>query len=386
MESNLDLSSLSLNKNQTETAIKTKNINNDIVLQEKLLENDDKIITNKPSLLLNQLKGALLVITAVFLFSLAAIFLKLSSTLNFGDHLFNRSMLQLSVFSIICKIKKVKIFSKQQYKSLLLLGMCYAIMLSTTFIALSFIDPSDVITIVNTSLIVTTLLSRVFLNERLTIVHLIAFFLTITGVLFIARPTFIFGNKLSSINNMTISQTIEVANQNEFKKYFGIGLALTGALCMGITNVLIKKLLTVKVHFAVVNLYPAYFTLPISVAISLIMFLFGFSHKNLKIEIKHYPLDIFYSLAAATCGVIGIGLFNMSYKYEEATKIVLIKTIDVFFSFLLQYIILGIKFDLFAVIGALLIIGSIIVLMIIKIFEFKISKLNCFCSFLVKKF
>ena len=78
--------------------------------------------------------------------------------------------------------------------------------------------PSDAAALGNTSIIFTAIIARIFLKEKLGIIHLIAIVFTITGVLFISKPSFLSfdastDNQTSSVLNETINQTSEVLDQ-----------------------------------------------------------------------------------------------------------------------------------------------------------------------------
>jgi hypothetical protein len=88
-------------------------------------------------------------------------------------------------------------------------------------------------------------------------------------------------------------------------------------------------------------------------------------------ERNDLPMDIFYSSLSAWISLFGQILLNISLKYEDATKIAIAKTIDVFFSAVLQYLLLNISMDYLNMLGA----GSILLgtsfVLIFKIFENK---------------
>lgn len=394
MEANLDLSCLSLNKRPTENndaekddCTKDKLVTNAVECETKIKEQK-----NSSKTLIRELKGALLVIIAVFLFSLSAIFMKFSFTLNFADHLVIRFLLQITVFYSICKFKSFKINAiKKQQKLLIIYGALCTIILIAYYLALVFVHPSDLITIANVSLIVTSILSRLFLKEKLTLIHLIVFLFCIFGIIVIARPPYLLRYFVKNESNYTLNATnctskFNFISNEQLDNYIGISLALISALLMGITNLFLKKFATFNISYAITSLYPTFFGLPLSITIALLMIIFGLSHKTINEEKQYYLSHILYSFFAALCGVLGIALFNISYRYEETTKIAIIKTIDVFFTFLLQYIFLKINFDIFSVVGAIFIIGTIIVLMFVKLFATQLTNSNCIFRFLVKKF
>lgn len=126
-------------------------------------------------------------------------------------------------------------------------------------------------------------------------------------------------------------------------------------------------------HWATSTIYVCWFGLPLSILISTILFAFKLSHTNFERERKDLPLDIFYSVCASCLSVVGQVFLNISFRYEDATKIAITKTIDVLFSFILQYILLSIAIDLLGLLGACSILTGTFFVLIFKLFENKYS-------------
>ena len=82
-------------------------------------------------------------------------------------------------------------------------------------------------------------------------------------------------------------------------------------------------------------------------------------------------MDIFYSVCASCLSVVGQIFLNIALLYEDATKIAITKTIDVFFSFILQYILLNIDIDLLGLLGACSILTGTFFVLIFKLLENK---------------
>jgi hypothetical protein len=68
----------------------------------------------------------------------------------------------------------------------------------------------------------------------------------------------------------------------------------------------------------------------------------------------------------ASCNQI---IFNLSLQYEDASKISIIKTTELFFIFLMQYFFLDIKTDYLNMIGAFLILTSTLIIILYKILD-----------------
>lgn len=138
---------------------------------------------------------------------------------------------------------------------------------------------------------------------------------------------------------------------------------------MFIWRIIISK----KVHFAVATIYSSYFGIPCSIIVSAALFLTGTSHKHFNYELHFHllPLQIFYSIASALCGIFSQVCLNLALNYEDASKISILKSLDLLFTFVLQFAILRIEPDLMSCAGAALILAGSTAVVTYKIIENK---------------
>ncbi len=165
-------------------------------------------------------------------------------------------------------------------------------------------------------------------------------------------------------------------------KIKGVSLGLVSALCMSICQVSIRKLLLFKIHFSIITIYPALIGLPFSILISLIL---NFTQKyriNTNNTTELYK-QLMFSSISGLCGTCALIFLNLALKNEDATKIGMIKTIGVLFSFILQYFLLNIYIDYIGLIGAICLLSGSVSIMIFKLNQTKLtnSKLFFFKSF-----
>ena len=75
------------------------------------------------------------------------------------------------------------------------------------------LTPSDAAALGNTSIIFTAVLARIFLKEQLGVIHFVAITLTITGVIFISKPSFLFGSLTApaSLNGTAFNESLSAA-------------------------------------------------------------------------------------------------------------------------------------------------------------------------------
>ena len=330
-----------------------------------------------------------------FCVSLSAIFIKLSKALAGSENSTVRYLVQLLIMSVIIFYRKENFLGpKNMRKWLVARGLIGSSSVVLGYFSLKYIDPSDFSTLNNLSVIETAIIARIYLKEKLTSFHFIATFLSLCGIFFILRPAFLFANKeQSAINESNITTTtlmLTNVSRSSTDTTIGVLLVITSALTLGVTHVIIKKLCTVKVHYSVVSFYPAVCGIPMGAIISVVLLVTKETHQNFEINEKsHLAMDMFYSIVAGILGSVALIFLNIALDCEDANRFAIIKTTDVFFSFLLQFIILGIQVDYLGVIGALFILTATFGIALVKILNAKYStriENNNFFKYLFYKF
>ena len=341
----------------------------------------------KPKSMFQLLKGYLLIIAFSLVISMNGILLKMSFTLSGSDSSTIRYFLQLVTMFIIAKCKKLSILGPPKERKLLTYrGLSGIAGLVFGFFAIKLINPSDLKVINHSNIIFTAILARIFLKEKLTFMHIVTFCLTVVGVVFIAQPRLLFKKYLSiDVLNQTLNETnAEIAirdsslvQDKSLQAILGVTFAIISAFGAGSSRVILKKLCNNKVHFSIATIYASYFGLPLSIILSVVLTLTGVTHKEfLEKEFKYLPMHLLYTTIAAFIGIFAQVLLNLALKYEDATKLGIVKTIDVFFAFILQYFLLNIKVNMFSIIGATSILLGAVLLLLFKIIEAKLSQMR----------
>lgn len=152
-------------------------------------------------------------------------------------------------------------------------------------------------------------------------------------------------------------------------------------------NVILKQLSNKKVHFSIATIYASYFGLPVSFIISLIMLITGTTQRDQELlkDIPSFTLQIFFSLMSGVSGVLSQIAKVTSYKHEDASKISIIRSTDLFFTYIFQYFFLNISTNIYSGIGALLIIFGTVLILVYKMVETNITKSNDKKSNLLKR-
>ncbi|CAF0820808.1 unnamed protein product [Brachionus calyciflorus] len=351
---------------------------------------------------LKNIRGYAYGLLFAFSMCMAHILVKMAPSLDAPNHSAVRYVIQLIVMYIFIKRNNLETLGpKSQQKLLILRGVVGSTAVIFGFFSVRYLDVSDLETLTNSAVVITAVLSRIFLNEKLTICHFFSLILTISGVFFIVRPSFLFGIEndmenflhlnLTHLNNSHKIHNIEIkdhSNRSLNETLIGVSMVLISAVCMSISQVAIRKLCLVKVHFSITSIYPALVGLPSSLLISFLLIETNNSSHNLLTEnLSDMFIEIGYSICAGIFGTMGLIFLNNALQYEDATKIGMVKTFSVFFSFFLQYIFLDITVDILGALGAIFIISAILIILAIKMFDKQLTKSkNCLVGFLLKKY
>ncbi|CAF0974644.1 unnamed protein product [Brachionus calyciflorus] len=365
---------------KSQTKLNDKNISEkgtDKLLEEpneNALESNEKtFLTNLNEKLFLPYRGYYYGLISAFSFCLSQVLMKKSKWLAGSDHSTIRYFTTFIFMAIFMKFKKMELTGpKKKIKLLLfrgLLGSCYLI---STYFAIMLIKPSDVTSLAHSGIIITAIMSRIFLKEKLTLAHILSIFLTAIGVMFISKPSFLFQVSAININNnISKNFTIEESNFEAYRLPLGISMTFLGSFFTSVAFLILKKLSNSKVHWAYSTICVTWFGFPLSILISIILIKLGIYHRDIDNEISELPMDIFYSFLASCLSLVTQIFLNKSFKYEDATKIAIIKTTDVFFSFLLQFLLLGINVDRLGIIGAMAILVGTFFVLVYKLMNSK---------------
>jgi drug/metabolite transporter (DMT)-like permease len=379
----------------------------------KLLKNDGakvkepevkEVTKSQPS---KSLWGITSAILSAFFLSLSNVFIKKTQLFSATEQTAIRYIIQAVIMLSVAIYLRLNIFGKKSDRKLLALrGIFGTIGLTTLHISVKLINPSDAVSLFHTNVIFVFILARILLKEKFNIIHILALVFAVTGVFLISQPSFLFKKESTLMNSSSSSLNVTSVNQStsssSFMYFLGVGIAMLGAFFSSAVAVLLKKLNDQKAHYSVAIAYAAYFGLPFTLLLSLLSYLFGIEKTNKLEHFKTAPAlawQIGFSLLSAFSGVLSQVLFNLALKYEEASKVSIIRSTDLFFIFILQvllfhfkcclfavqivtyilyfklkFFILDIYSNLFSLIGAVLIFTASVLIMVYKLVEKKWNK------------
>ncbi|RNA24470.1 solute carrier family 35 member G1 [Brachionus plicatilis] len=285
------------------------------------------------------IRGYLFGLLFAFSMCMANLLVKMGPSLDAPNHSAIRYAIQLVIMYAIIRYNKFEpLGPKSQRKLLIFRGIvgCGAVIFG--FFSVKYLDISDVETLTNSAVIITAILSRIFLDEKLTMVHFFSLILTIAGVLFVVRPNFLFGLEYKMENllkvNLSSNHSVKIhnieikdhSNRDFNETLIGVVMVMINAVCLSIVQVVIRKLCLVKVHFSVTSIYPAMVGFVTSMVLSGAMVGSGLSvHKEIESSLSDMLIEIGYSLTGGLLGTIGIVFMYYALKYEDATKIGMVK-------------------------------------------------------------
>ena len=257
------------------------------------------------------------IISSIFLV-FSNLLVKKTSFLNGFDQLIIRYFFQLIVLLVIALYKRLNLLgTKDQRKYLVIRGVFGAIGLECLYVSIRLVKPSDTTSLFACNVIFIAIISRIYLKEKFTVIHVIALVFIVVGVIFITQPSFIFAER-KMLNSTMLNITLENSSflySSEFLTSLGIGLALFSGCCFGTSAIFVKQLAKRNCHFTIVNLYASYFGLPVGIISSIIAYYSGIDSKDLSSINTSALIDGAYSVISAFAG--NFFLFQLKIIIED---------------------------------------------------------------------
>ena len=296
-------------------------------------------------------KGFLLVMISGFFISLQNYFMRKAEFFNAIEQTSFRYLFQLITLAIISQYYNENLFGPKEFRfKLLIRGFFGSLALLFLNMSVKLINPSDTIALFFSNVIIVAILARIFFNEKFSIASILAIILMLIGIVLISKPSFILKH---SVSNQTDNSTLIKNYLNSNMYIFGVGSALIAAFFASGSAILLKKLTVSNVHFSVVILFSSYVGFPVSLAISLVLLLTKneIKDRNKLENISYLGIQILFAFLSALTGCIHQIALNISYRYEDASKISIYRTLDLIFSFIMQFFLLNINPGFFSLIG-----------------------------------
>ncbi|CAF1078840.1 unnamed protein product [Didymodactylos carnosus] len=323
-------------------------------------------VKSSPSITQNifrTLSGIFYSLTSSFLFTCSTFVVK-QLKVDLLDALILRLILQTVTIIAFIIYKKYPFFSGTKKQLLLQLVCCLsgAGALTAFFVGYRYIPLPDLTTLAYTRVIWTLLLTSIIYREKPSIAILGAIPLAILGVIFVAQPTFLFNNKMPQVSNMILNSTITVTNSSKYR-YIGFSVALFCALSSSVNVILFKQLVTCKIKSSVLMFQF------VIVALSILIL-----NQFYKYFIEHKPIILLkwqFIIASFICllQILSSTLVQKAIKRENPSVYTILCSSDIIYAIILQNLFTNMKSDLFALLGSLLVISSVILIGGYKLFK-----------------
>lgn len=328
-----------------------------------------------------QSRGIIYAIGAAFLIALSNILVRKNKLFTGNENALVRYLLQFICMLPLAIVKKQNIFGKKEQRLILSLrGIFSCIGLIAFYSAISLINPSDAAALFNCSILFVVFGSRFILNEKLTLIHLISLVITFIGILLITQPRVFFLNQNILTNQTSENSTVQkntLLIKDQFK-IFGVVLALSSSIAFSLVSVILKYLANKKAHISIVLLYSSYYGIPCSILTSVVMIFTGLEEKKsfnrLLTETNNLKPDVYLVLLTGLISVSSQILINLALQLEDASKIAILKSTDLLFTFFLQHLILDIHPNILSTFGASMIFVGASMVLIYKIIEKRHTK------------
>ena len=291
---------------------------------------------------MNRIKGISLFVLASLCSTTNGALVKFMEGIPTGEIVFIMSMYAVLFFGVIITYEGVSMirFSQKKWVLLRVLGASAAILCKVW--SVQNLPLGNANALIFTSPIMTCVLARIFLKEKINPVHIFAILAGLGGLILIAKPTFIFPSDVTA----------------EVPLWYN-AVPILGAIFLSVAYVS-QRFIGTAVSGTVVAAYGVFFQM---LAGLLLQTVTGSSYVN--------PPCFTYRGLLPFCGLTLGCIFmavNKGLSYEKAATVSLIRNLDTVLAFFLQVVAFGVPAEPLSLVGAALIMLGTIILTLSKIF------------------
>lgn len=204
----------------------------------------------------------------------------------------------------------------------------------TGFYSLTLLPMGDAVAIFTSSIVWTCLLGFFYLKEHTHIVDFCMIPVTLCGVLFIAKPPFIFGG-----------------SDYTHRHLLGFGSAFACAVLIGLMYLVLRKVGS-DIHYTVMSFYYSLVGL-ISLGF-IVLITSGFSTPCQD--------QLIFIILTGVNGLLVMSIIQIALQYEKAGRVGILRNSQMIFAYILQLIFTDAQLNLHSVIGAsLILIASLVI-------------------------
>ncbi|XP_071488128.1 solute carrier family 35 member G1-like [Diadema antillarum] len=285
-------------------------------------------------------RGVWYTLTSAAIISLAAMSVRhLTSYISPNEVAFTRMVMQLLVCLPIAAWKKVSFnYTRQGYALLLFRSILGSLNASLVFFTYTLMPVANSKAIQYSCCVFAGLLSWLLLKEPCSFLDVVLGLVTITGVMLVAQPPFLF-DALESVTSASRSSVL------------GAILCLFSAFLSAVTLIVQRKLASLGISsLGMLTVYSLTAT--------------GFTALFTSFPNQWTPpycgLDRIALIANGLLNFFSQILIYLALKYERAPNVSLYHSSDVLFSFVLEYVFFGVVPNWVTLLGTVLIIASFV--------------------------
>ncbi|CAF0784955.1 unnamed protein product [Rotaria sordida] len=326
--------------------------------------------TKLSSEVIDRCKGIIYALIGSCFFTCSGFIIK-QLRVDFFDAILCRFFLQTSILIAFIFYRKKKLINGSI--NLIILQIVRTILATSGlflfYMSYRYIPLPDLTTCRYTQVVWTAILSMIIFRERISISTILAIILTLTGIVLVAQPTFLFNNhQLLLIKNKII--TINKLNYTNFEadqsyRSLGLCLALGCALSISFSMILNKKLLISKIPQSIIMLEFSLFNLFLLILYHIYNRFILFKYVNHTMFTWQYYL----ATSIALMQVFSSTLRQYAIKLEYPSIISIVESSDILFAIILQNLFTNVKSNWFVLIGSLLVTTSIFLVGINKFWQ-----------------
>ncbi|XP_021959979.1 solute carrier family 35 member G1 isoform X2 [Folsomia candida] len=204
------------------------------------------------------------------------------------------------------------------------------------YYALQYLSIGDTSVITYSTPVLVTVMAHFFLGERCGVIPVIVSFTTLAGVVIVTKPPLLTG-----------------AESFDTDTLIGTALACGSLFCSALIVIITRKIR--EVHFA---LMICVFGI-IGVAQAAIMaHTLGHGHLDVPTQLE----DLLLTVGVATFSFFGQSAIVLALKFEQAGPVALLRSCDVIFGFILQFLVLHIVPDEWSSLGGIIVLTGVIII------------------------
>ena len=225
-------------------------------------------------------------------------------------------------------------------------SVCAFLGVTGFYLALQYTDLSKATALYWTNPMMTAVIAYFALNETLNFVDWLSIIVSFAGILIIQNPW-----------------EHEVSVAKSYEDFHGTMAALGGALFFAIAQMMTRKL-GKKVHFLIVPLYQSIFSAFIAPLLMIFFLRYRTAHTT------HYGIyEVSMVVLISICMFVSQIFQTKAYQTDKAGRVAPVNQLQIIFNWILDFAVISTRPSSNELVGGLLIIGSNIVISVLRCFN-----------------